>query len=87
MNNTIEISNQPIPINRIRQFTEILGATGGRYMRNPILSGEVYRVEYVPGDYSLQNKRWNRVNSEIKEIRKDQLWRRVLRRLNPSNWR
>lgn len=87
MTNNIEVTGDPIPINRIRQFTEILGATGGRYLRNPIKYGEVYRVDYVPGDYNLQNKRWNRVNTDIKEVRKDQVWRTIIRRLNPLNWK
>ena len=77
----MHVSNDPIPKHKMRQFHEILCATGGRYTSNPRDCGDVMRVDYAPGDYKAQNEAWRRANTEIKEVRKDQWWRRVLRRM------
>ena len=74
-------SNDPRPKNRMRQFHEILCATGGRYTSNPRDCGDVMRVDYAPGDYKAQSEAWRRITSDVKEVRKDQWWRRVLRRM------
>lgn len=77
----MHVSNDPIPKNRMRQFHEILCATGGRYTSNPRDCGDVMRVDYAPGDYRAQNEAWRQVTTDVKEVRKDQWWRRMLRRM------
>jgi hypothetical protein len=79
MDNGIRISNEPIPKNRMRQFHEILCATGGRYTSNPRDCGDVFRCDYVPGDYKAQSDAWLLITKTVNESRKDQLWRRLLR--------
>lgn len=76
----MHVSNEPISKSRMRQFHEILCATGGRYTSNPRDCGNVMRVDYTPGDYKAQSEAWRQITSDVKEIRKDQWWRRVLRR-------
>ena len=56
----MHVSNDPIPKNRMRQFHEILCATGGRYTNNPRDCGDVMRVDYVPGDYRAQSVAWRK---------------------------
>lgn len=46
----MHVSNEPIPKNKMRQFHEILCATGGRYTSNPRDFGDMMRVDYTPGD-------------------------------------
>lgn len=72
---------EKIPVNRWRQFHEILIATNGRYLSNPIKIYDMIHLHYEPGDYKAQCEMWNRVTVEIKETRRDQFWRRILRRL------
>ena len=76
----MQVFNEPIPKNKIKQFHDILCATGGRYLKNPVLVGNEYRVSYAPGDYIRQQKAWRMVTEDISEVRKDQLWRKALRR-------
>ena len=66
---------------RMRQFHEILCATGGRYIRNPRDCGDVIRCDYVTGDHLAQTLAWRRITEDVREIRKDQWWRRMLRRM------
>ncbi len=77
------VRNDPIPESRINQFHEILCATNGRYLCNPFhVSGDgVYLCDYAPGDYAAQCEAWSRVITNIKEIRRDQWWRKLLRRV------
>jgi hypothetical protein len=81
---TIQITNHPIPKNKMRQFHEILCTTGGRYIRNPRDCGDVIRCDYIPGDYTEQQIAWNLIANDIREIRKDQWWRMLLRRILKS---
>lgn len=76
----MEITDQPIPSKKLHQFHEILCATGGRYTCNPRFCGEVVRVSYIPGDHKAQSEAWRRCVEDIVEVRKDQWWRRALRR-------
>lgn len=69
-----------VPAEKLGQFHEILCATGGRYVRNPFRFGAMVEVCFEPGDYDEMQRRWDRVTVDVKEIRRDQLWRRVLRR-------
>lgn len=84
----MRISNEPVPKNRMRQFHEILCATGGRYTSNPRDCGDVIRVDYEPGDRLAQVAAWNRCTQDVREVRKNQWWRRALRRLvrNSTAW-
>lgn len=75
------VTNDPIPKSKMRQFHEILCATGGRYTSNPRDCGDVVRCDYVPGDYKAQCEMFNAVTTEIREVLKNQLWRRLLRRI------
>lgn len=77
----MHISNDPIPKNKMKIFHEILCSTGGRYTSNPRDCGDVFRVDYSPGDYKAHCEAWLRVTTQVKEVRKDQWFRRVLRRL------
>lgn len=76
-----EIRNQPVPLNKMGQFHEILCATGGRYLGNPQRNRAEYRVSYIPGDYEAMCMAWSLVTQEIRETRKDQPWRKILRRI------
>lgn len=79
----MHVSNEPVAINKMKQFHEILCATGGRYTSNPRLSGDVYRVDYTYEDIQAYKKfcdAWNQLNTSIVEIRRDQWWRKMLRR-------
>ncbi len=76
----MRVFNDPIPKNRMRQFHEILCATGGRYTSSPRVCGDVIRCDYVPGDHLAQTLAWLLITEGVKEVRKDQWWRRALRR-------
>jgi hypothetical protein len=75
---------QSIPAEKICQFTEILSATGGRYLSNPFPLWRVVQVHYEPGDYTTQCEAWERCVTPIRETRRDQRWRKVIRRCMPS---
>ena len=78
----MKIENQSIPINKMHDFHQILCETGGRYLQNPYfsISENQYRVSYEPGNYKKMNERLQRVSIDIVEVRKDQWWRKMLRR-------
>jgi len=79
---TITVHNERIPGHKFREWQEILKATGGRYLQNPrVLEGAIVVVDYEPGDYQAMNEAWARCNTPISETRKDQPWRRQLRRI------
>jgi len=63
------------------QFVEILGVTGGRFLSEPYKCGDVFRCSFEPGDYTRQCELWDRVTTDIKEVRKDQWYRKLLRRV------
>ncbi len=73
-----------IPAEKLGQFHEILCATGGRYARNPLRFGQLVEVCFEPGDYEEMQRRWDRVTVDVTEVRKDQWWRRFLRRCGVS---
>jgi len=74
----MHVSNDPIPKAMMRQFHEILCATGGRYTSNPRDCGGVMRVDYVPGDYNAQSAAWQKATREAEEACGGQAWKRVL---------
>lgn len=69
-----------VPQEKMGQFHAILCATGGRYLRNPLLLYGGVEVHYEPGDYVAQLEAWTRCVTPIREVRRDQWWRRMLRR-------
>lgn len=62
------------------KFHEIMCATGGRYISNPVHVVDGVKVHYSPGDYAAECKAWEQYNTPIREVRVDQAWRRALRR-------
>lgn len=73
---------ETIPSHQMEKFHEILCATGGRYLNNPQKFGnKSFIVTYESGDYNLQHKMWFNYTTDIKEIKKDQIWRKLLRRI------
>ena len=70
-----------VPIEKIKEFHKILCATGGRYLQNPYQVGERVRVHYETENYAAHNEAWLRVITPIKEVKKDQFWRIVIRRI------
>ena len=80
----IHVSNDPIPAHKLGQFHEVLCACGGRYRGNPrdcTKQEGVYRVDYSYDPTTGFDERWRRCIEDVREVRKDQWWRRMLRRL------
>lgn len=77
----ITIHQHRIPANRLRQFHDILCSTGGRYLRGPLRVGNIVIVDYEPGDYEAFTEAWSRVTIPVRELRRDQWWRRWFRRI------
>jgi hypothetical protein len=75
------IVHDNIPADKMRRFHEILVATGGRYLHNPLKIGDSYMVDYAVGDYEEHSRLWQNYVTPIKEVRRDQWWRRMLRRV------
>lgn len=79
------IITRRIPSRKLWQFHEIMCATGGRYNRNPLwISDDTVEVCFQPGDYMKMQQALDRVMVDITEIRKDQWWRKILRRVGIS---
>ena len=77
------ITTEFIPLNKLQDFIQILGITGGRFLSNPVQypnKKQVY-VHYVHGDYKKFYELWNNLNLVIKEVDRNQKWRVLLRRL------
>ena len=81
-----EISYMPVPKGKLKQFDEILKATGGRYLCNPWEVKDGYRVSFQIDRYDEFAKAWQRSLTDIKEINKSQTWRVILRRFLPFNF-
>ena len=77
----MQVFGERIPAAKMAQFHEILCATGGRYLSEPRAYGDMYRVDYAPGDYKEHCTRWQRATTSIREVRHDQTWRTVFRRI------
>jgi hypothetical protein len=81
------VHNEPIPFGKLMDFDEILKACGGRYLSNPVVSPDQYghyRVSYEYDDADAHNehqRRWRQVTQDMREVRKDQWWRKAMRRL------
>ena len=81
------IHSQRIPAAKMKQFHEILCATGGRYMRNPRLLGEDYLVDYKPGDYVSMCSMWQSVTTAIVETRKRTLTQHIKHYVRRILWK
>lgn len=75
------ICNERVSLSRFKQWHEILCETNGRYNKNPIYSGDFVYVDYKPGDYDRQCDLYGRITTPIIELRRDQKWRVLLRRI------
>jgi hypothetical protein len=76
----VKTHNQPVPLDKIKQFHEILVACGGRYIGEPTKFENEYRVSYQYDDVQAQNThnfRWSRIYTPIEEKRTDQWWRKL----------
>lgn len=69
-----------IPAEKFAQFHEILVATGGRYLRKPFPLWSHVEVHYEFGDYVAHQQAWMRCTTQIREVRRDQWWRKIMRR-------
>lgn len=79
----ITTNHQPIPKEKLYQFQDILGKTGGRFISNPYEEKDCYRVSYSFDDvyeYRKFSYKWNMVTQEIVEKKSDQWWRVLGRR-------
>lgn len=70
-----------IPANKIGAFNDVLVATGGRYLQNPLIMGNKALVKYEPGDQYKHLEMWNYITKPIIEKRSDQWWKILLRRI------
>lgn len=84
---SIKSYNFPVPLRKLTDFHEILKACGGRYLSNPVESPDqrgYYRVDFEYDSVEARNEhecRWLRVTAEVREVRKDQWWRKAARRM------
>jgi hypothetical protein len=78
---SVKSYNEPVPKAKMSQFDEILKASGGRYIGNPQESHDCFRVNYEYDPEKGFDQRWDRVNRDVVEVRKDQWWRILGRRL------
>lgn len=81
----MKVHNERVPSARFAAWHRILVATGGRYLSAPRECGDHLRVDYEPGDYVEQQKRCRDMFTPISELRRDQWWRRMLRRFVPKS--
>lgn len=79
---SIKVSDK-IPLRKFDQFHDILKSCGGRYINNPFIINKFVFVYYEYQDVHNINKHntyWCRVTEDVSEIRKDQWWRKLVRR-------
>lgn len=69
-----------IPARKLGQFHEILCITEGRYIRNQFPKGTMIEVCFEPGDNCRMQELLDRISIDVIEVRKDQWWRKLLRR-------
>lgn len=79
----IEIS-EIIPNKKFRQFHEILCNNNGRYIFPPLELWGTWQIRYgfdENKDYNNFNRQYHLVTTPVQEIRKDQKWRKLFRRI------
>lgn len=81
---TVTVNNQKIPLSHFQTFHELLCHCGGRYLANPRQVDDHVRVSYTVEDYPGMSAGWLRVTTVIREVRRNQRWRVILRRLGFS---
>jgi len=82
IDSSVWVTGWTIPAAKLKQFNEILHATGGTHVHTPTRDrdGKYVTVSIRYGDYTEMNRRWALVTEDVKEVRKDQWWRRWPRR-------
>lgn len=68
-----------IPKEKFQVFHDILCATGGRYVRNPLELFNSVEVCYTPGEQTEQA--WERATKHIVEKMSNQTWKCIARRI------
>lgn len=76
----MKVFSQSIPKNKFLQWHQILCQTQGRYINNPIVIGDVVKVNYEPGNYLEQEKMWQTINTVILE-KKPSLLKRLKQKI------
>jgi len=79
--------SESVPRGKMEQFHEILKACGGRYLANPFVVGESVVVHYEYERVEACNEhgsRWRRITEDVREVRRDQWWRKLVRRCSFS---
>jgi len=79
---SVHISGMRVSEKKMKQFVEILGATGGVFTCNPLYcksnhDGNYYEVSFKVRNYAEFHNRWATVTTVIKEVRKDTKARRL----------
>ena len=68
----MQVFNEKIPMGKFNDWHLILCQTKGSYIREPIFLNDSVIVCYEPGNYKQQASAWNRISTNIKEVRTDQ---------------
>jgi hypothetical protein len=69
-----------VPKTKFWYFHQILCETGGRYISNPNVLQDVVLVTFKTDNIVQMQDLWYKFPNEVVEIRKDQWWRKLLRR-------
>lgn len=77
----MQVYNHQIPFKKLKQFHTVLCNAGGFYLANPTYLKDTVLVSYDHGDYEAFFKEWRVLTEDIREVRKDQWWRKMLRRV------
>lgn len=70
-----------IPKEKFFQFARLLSDFNGRFIDNPLELREKVQVHYMIEHHREFDEAWARCTTPIVEIRKDQWWRKALRRI------
>lgn len=74
------IVNWTVPINKFMCFHYTLCQEGGRYLSNPVILDDVVEVKISIDDFNKIIDALDRYPNDVIEIRRDQWWRKILRR-------
>jgi hypothetical protein len=75
----MKVYNYSVELNKVKQFDEIIKATGARYLSTPRYLKYEFRADFEPGETTLE--KLTQMETDILEVRKDQWWRKLLRRI------
>lgn len=79
----MQVFNERIPKEKFNDWHLLLCQTNGKYVRNPDVLDDVVIVCYEPGDYPKYLTGFRQLMTPIKEARRDQKWRKLIRRFVP----